>query len=182
MPDIDQAFARVVTAHRDAILRYGLRRLDNRSDAEDLVADTFIVVWRRFDELPSRNEELFWLYAIARRVLASQHRSRQRSLRLESRLAFERELGQDSPRFSMEDIDELMAALGSLAPEEREIIELAYWEKLSYRELGLVLDCSEKAAGIRLSRARHALRELLNAATKSVHPTPLIVNRGKNER
>jgi hypothetical protein len=55
--DRDQDFARVVAMHRGAILRYGLRRLDDQFAAEDLVVEAFIVVWRRFDELPSRDEE-----------------------------------------------------------------------------------------------------------------------------
>ena len=174
MPDRDQDFARVVAAHRNAILRYGLRRLDDRSAAEDLVAETFIVVWRRFDELPPRDEELFWLYGIAGRVLANLRRTQQRSMRLESRLAFERELGQEIPRYSLEDVEALMEALGSLSPDEREIIQLAYWEKLSYREMGVALGCSEKAAGIRLSRARCALRERLNQTTALATPTLLL--------
>ena len=182
MPDRDQDFARVIAAHRNAILRYGLRRLDERSEAEDLVAETFIVVWRRFDELPPRNEELFWLYGIAGRVLANLRRTQQRSMRLESRLAFERELGQEIPRYSLEDVETLMKALGSLSSVEREIIQLAYWEKLSYREIGVALGCSEKAAGIRLSRARQALRERLNQTTALPAPTPSLERRVSNGR
>lgn len=178
MPDRDQDFARVVAAHRNAILRYGIRRLDDRSAAEDLVAETFIVVWRRFDELPRRDEELFWLYGIAGRVLANLRRTQQRSMRLESRLAFERELGQELPRYSLEDVEALMDALGSLSPDEREIIQLAYWEKLSYREMGVALGCSEKAAGIRLSRARRELRERLNQTTALATPTLLLREEG----
>ncbi len=178
MPDKDQDFARVVAAHRNAILRYGIRRLDDRSAAEDLVAETFIVVWRRFDELPKRDEELFWFYGIAGRVLANLLRTQQRSMRLESRLAFERELGQELPRYSLEDVEALMDALGSLSPDEREIIQLAYWEKLSYREMGVALDCSEKAAGIRLSRARRELRERLNQTTALATPTLLLREEG----
>jgi RNA polymerase sigma-70 factor (ECF subfamily) len=161
---IDKAaeFARVVTTHRRALLRYGLRRLEDHAAAEDLVAETFVVVWRRFDDLPSRDEELFWLYGIAGRVLANVLRGRKRSMRLETRLAFERELDHDAPRYREEDVEALMEALGELGPDERELIQLAYWEKLSYREIGIVLGCSEKAAGIRLSRARRRLRDLLN--------------------
>ena len=178
MPDRDQDFARVVAAHRNAILRYGIRRLDDRSAAEDLVAETFIVVWRRFDELPRRDEELFWLYGIAGRVLANLRRTQQRSMHLESRMAFERELGQELPRYSLEDVEALMDALGSLSPDEREIIQLAYWEKLSYREMGVSLGCSEKAAGIRLSRARRELRERLNQTTALATPTLLLREEG----
>jgi RNA polymerase sigma-70 factor (ECF subfamily) len=173
-PDRDQDFARVVAAHRNAIARYGFRRLDDRSAVEDLVAETFIVVWRRFDELPPRAEEIFWLYGIAGKVLSNLRRSQQRSLRLEARLASEREAGQETPRFSMEDIEELMEALGSLSDSNRELIQLAYWEKLSYREMGVVLGCSEKAAGIRLSRARQSLRERLNQSPTPIASLPLL--------
>jgi RNA polymerase sigma-70 factor (ECF subfamily) len=162
MPERDEEFARVVATHRHALLRYGLRRLDDHAAAEDLVAETFVVVWRRFNDLPPRDEELFWLYGIAGRVLANLLRGRQRSTRLEARLAFEREMDHITPRYSEEDVEALMEALGELNPDERELIQLTYWEKLSYREMGMVIGCSEKAAGIRLSRARTHLRDLLN--------------------
>ena len=71
MTNEDEEFARVVATHRNALLRYGLRRLDDHFAAEDLVADTFVVVWRRFEELPSRTEELFWLYGIAGNILSN---------------------------------------------------------------------------------------------------------------
>jgi RNA polymerase sigma factor (sigma-70 family) len=170
MANKDEEFARIVSTHRNALLRYGLRRLDDHSTA----ADTFVVVWRHFNDLPQRDEELFWLYGIAGRVLSNLLRSRQRSLLLEGRLALERELGLDTPRYSKEDIEELMQALGALSPEQQELIQLAYWEKLSYREIGLVIGCSEKAGGIRLSRTRKALRNLLNEASAEVTPIPLL--------
>jgi DNA-directed RNA polymerase specialized sigma24 family protein len=150
----DAEFARVVATHRAALLRYGLRRLDDHTAAEDLVAETFVVVWRRWDALPSRDEELFWLYGIAGR--------------LEGHLAFERELDQETPRYSKEDVEELMEALGALTADEQELIQLFYWEKLTHREIGLVLKCSEKAAGIRLSRARKRLRDLLNGTPAQI--------------
>lgn len=165
--------ARVVATHRQALLRYALRRLDDHSAAEDLVAETFVVLWRRFDELPPRDQELFWLYGIAGRVLSNTLRGRQRLLRLEMRLAFEREYAQDAPRYSEEDIKQLMEALAELRPEERELLQLTYWEDLSYREIGLVLGCSEKAAGIRISRARQHLRQLLNETSSTASITPL---------
>jgi RNA polymerase sigma factor (sigma-70 family) len=173
MANKDEEFARVVATHRRALLRYGLRRLDDHGDAEDIVAETYVVAWRRWDAKPPRDEEIFWLYGIASRVLSNQRRSQSRSLRLEGRLAFERELDQESPRYSEEDVEQLMQALGSLSPDEQELIQLAYWEKLSYREIGLVLDCSEKAAGIRLSRARQKLRNRLNETPAGITALPI---------
>jgi RNA polymerase sigma-70 factor (ECF subfamily) len=158
----DAQFARVVATHRHALLRYALRRLDDRSDAEDLVAETFVVAWRRFDDIPPRDQELFWLYGVAGRVLVNVLRGHQRSMRLEMRLALERERELDTQRYNEEQLEQLMWALSQVKPDERELLQLTYWERLSYREVGAVLGCTEKAAGIRISRARQHLRQLLN--------------------
>ncbi len=173
MPNKDETFARVVVTHRNALLRYGLRRLDDHFAAEDLVADTFVVVWRRFEELPPPAEELFWLYGIAGHILSNLLRGRQRSMRLEARLAFEREGEFAVPRYTGEDVEVLLIALGELSPQERELIQLTYWEELSYRDIGVVLGCSEKAAGIRLSRARRHLRERVNQSRTETTVSPL---------
>ena len=164
--------ARVIATHRNAIMRYAMRRLDDTEAAEDLVAETFVVAWKRLDVLPPRDEELFWLYAIAHRVLSSSLRARRRSLRLESRLAFEREVVTDVPRYDDQDIKVLLEALALLREDERELLQLTYWERLSYRETGLVLGCSEKAAGVRISRARQHLRSLLNSAKPDAELLP----------
>jgi len=163
--------ARIVVTYRRALLRYALRRLDDDSAAEDVVAETFIIAWRRFEGIPPRDQELFWLYGIASRVLSNTLRGRQRSLRLETRVAFERESEQNTPRYGEEDIKQLMTALTELSREERELLQLTYWEHLSCREIGHVLGCTEKAAGIRISRARQHLRRLLNdRQTASITP------------
>ena len=173
MADRDAELARVIATHRNALMRYAMRRLDDTSAAEDLVAETLVVVWKRFDDLPPRDEELFWLYGIAHRALSNTLRGRRRSLRLESRLAFEREDVTDIPRYGDEDIKVLVEALGQLRQDERELLQLTYWERLSYREIGLVLGCSEKAAGVRISRARQHLRNLLNSSKPDAELLPL---------
>ena len=149
----DENFARVATAHRPTLLRYGLRRLDDLSSAEDLVADVFVVAWRRLDELPARDEELFWLYAIAGNLVSNVLRGRQRSMRLEARLALERRVDSEVD-FTQENLGILLAVLTHFAPHEQEMLRLVYWEGLTYRQLGHVIGCSEKAAGIRVSRLR----------------------------
>jgi RNA polymerase sigma-70 factor (ECF subfamily) len=169
----DAEFARLVATHRHALLRYALRRLDDHGDAEDLLAETFVVAWRRFSDLPPRDQELFWLYGIEGRVLANSLRGRRRSMRLEMRLAFEREHEHVSQRYDEADINQLMSAMNQVKPEERELLQLTYWERLSYREVSVILGCSEKAAGIRVSRARQHLRQLLNETDVTATVTQL---------
>ena len=54
--------------------RYALRRVDAPEDAADVVAETFLVAWRRFGEVPVDDGARLWLYATARQVIANQRR------------------------------------------------------------------------------------------------------------
>ena len=69
-----ERFEEVFGAHRDAVLGYLRRRTDSGHDAADLLADTFLVAWRRLDDLPPGNQTRPWLYGVARRVLANHRR------------------------------------------------------------------------------------------------------------
>ena len=152
---MEEDFQRLFTAYNRSVLAYALRRCDGRADAEDVVAGTFAVAWRRFADAPAEELRLPWLYAIAARVLANQRRSARRLLALRLRL---RELPA-APSAERSDLPEVLAALRELRPEEQEVLRLAAWEGLTNAELAVALGCSENAATIRLHRARKRLAE-----------------------
>jgi RNA polymerase sigma factor (sigma-70 family) len=152
---VEEDFQRLFAAYNRHVLAYALRRCNERADAEDVVASTFAVAWRRFADAPAEELYLPWLYAIAARVLANQRRSARRLLALRSRL---RELP-EAPQPERSDLAEVLAALRELRPEEQEVLRLAAWEGLTNEELAVALDCSENAATIRLHRARKRLAE-----------------------
>ncbi len=155
--DLEAAFRCLFARHHRHVLAYALRRTDQRADAEDVVAGTFAVAWRRFADAPEEQLRLAWLYAIAARVLANQRRSLRRLSALRSRL---RELSRaEAP--GRGELAEVVAALRELRPEEQEILRLAAWEGLTSAELAVALGCSENAATIRLHRARKRLAEQL---------------------
>jgi len=60
-----------------------LRRV-NPSTADDVVAEVFVVCWRRLDEVPV--DPLPWLLGVARRVLSTQRRGERRRGALRDRL------------------------------------------------------------------------------------------------
>ena len=64
-----------------------------RDEADDVVADVFVVAWRRIGDVPA--EPRTWLLGIARRVLANRHRSAKRQRALYERLA---QRGRDGAR------------------------------------------------------------------------------------
>jgi len=81
-----QRFEALFTAHSSTVLAYALRRVDVADDAADVIADTFVVAWRRIDEVPPGDEARLWLYGVARRVLANHTRGDRRRTVLAARL------------------------------------------------------------------------------------------------
>ena len=75
-------------AERD-LLAYALRRVDRPEDAADVVAETFLVAWRRLDDVPPGEQARLWLYGVARRQLANQRRGQLRRSQLADRLRAE---------------------------------------------------------------------------------------------
>ena len=143
--------------HHRAILAFALRRTSSEADAEDAVAETFAVAWRRVDRLREPDDALPWLLATARRVLANQHRGSGRRLRLGLRLNAQ---PQDVPA-THGVATPALEALARMRPDDQELLRLLVWDGLSQAEAGVVLGISANAVGIRLSRARKRFAEEL---------------------
>jgi RNA polymerase sigma factor (sigma-70 family) len=142
--------------HAETVLRYALRRTDADA-AGDVLADTFLVAWRRLERVPS--EPRPWLLAVARRVLANHRRGEARREALVIRLASE-------PRRRRPDPSEgagVAGALDRLSSRDREALLLVYWDGLSPGEAAQVLGCSALAFRSRLHRARRRLSHALEA-------------------
>jgi RNA polymerase sigma-70 factor (ECF subfamily) len=136
---------------------------------EDVVAETFLIAWRRWDDLPAPDNELSWLYGIAFRVLSNHRRSRDRRDRLHLRLSFERDPSEGEVVGI--DTEPILRAIGELRSSERELLEFVYWERLTYLEIAFILGISENAVGIRITRAKKNLRTLLGIPP-DISPNP----------
>jgi RNA polymerase sigma-70 factor (ECF subfamily) len=147
-----ERFTAIYEANYHRILGYALRRV-SREEADDVVAETFLVAWRRLDEVPDGDGARLWLYGTARRVLANQERSRRRRVRLAERARHDVvPLGEEIAGSSTAD------AFSRLRHADRELLALVAWEGLGAAEIARVYGCSANAVRIRLHRARRRLR------------------------
>jgi RNA polymerase sigma factor (sigma-70 family) len=151
-------FSALYRDHEREILRYALRRSAEPQDAADVVAETFLVAWRRLGEVPVGGEARLWLYATARRVLANHQRGIKRRTRLAERLRDE--LRRQLPLQPASDRP-VLDALASMTDADRELLMLVGMEELSPSEAARVLGISTMAARTRLHRARRRLRARL---------------------
>jgi RNA polymerase sigma factor (sigma-70 family) len=149
----EEQFREIYRRHRPAVVAYARRRVS--ADAvEDVVAETFLVCWRRLDDVPE--EPLPWLYAVARRTLANQRRATAR----QSTHAM-RDPSENAAPFDGDPA--LGAAFQRLSERDQEVLRLVAWEGLSLREAATVLGCSAVACRVRFHRAKRRLGERLAA-------------------
>ena len=164
----EQRFRRLYGAHHLQVYGYCRRRADAES-AKDATAETFLVAWRRLDDVPA-DDGLPWLLGVARKVLANQRRSARRFLQLKGKLAGVAADPGPVPEAMVvreSTIQSVLDAMGRLREPDREVLRLAAWEELSHREIGDVFGCSAHAVDQRLHRAKQRLaRELQQAAAR----------------
>ncbi|MES2210052.1 MAG: sigma-70 family RNA polymerase sigma factor [Chloroflexota bacterium] len=158
--DDDRArFEAAFEVHQRRVLAYVLRRVEPEADAEDVVAETFMIAWRRLADLPSAERALPWLLAVARRVAANRRRGSRRWSAVIDRL-------RNQPQMPSGPIPESPAteALSRLRPDDQELLRLIAWDGLSHAEVGEVIGISSNAVAIRLHRARRRFATELAAA------------------
>jgi RNA polymerase sigma factor (sigma-70 family) len=158
-PRTDARFRRIYDGHFVAIRSYCLRRLPV-SEVNDAVAEVFLVVWRRIDDVPDGDEAPLWLYCIAHNVVRNVDRAARRRDRLNGRLRPFRSPSVPDPEtlvIRRSEDDEVLAALAELRPADQEILRLSIWEELSNTEIAEVLGIEAHAVTMRLTRARNRL-------------------------
>jgi RNA polymerase sigma-70 factor, ECF subfamily len=148
-------FEMLYARHGSAVKAYVLRRAD-ASIADDVVAEVFLVCWRRLEELPP--DPLPWLLGVARRVLSTQRRGDRRRTALHARLSLDG--GHETVPATAED-GRLAAALERIGEADRELLLLIAWDGLSTTDAAAVLAIKPATARVRLMRARRRLAHAL---------------------
>ncbi len=150
-------FEALYREHAGAVRAYALRRSDP-STADDVVADVFLVLWRRLDEVPE--SPLPWLLGVARRVLANRRRGSARREALVARLGAEATPA-PGPWEPLGD-PEVATALRALSERDRELLLLIAWEGLTHAEAAQALGLRQGAFTVALHRARRRFARLLS--------------------
>jgi RNA polymerase sigma factor (sigma-70 family) len=163
-----ECFGTIFHRHGSAIYRYIARRLGTDS-AEDLVAETFLVAFRRRGRYDGTFADARpWLYGIATRLISRHRRDETRFLQAIARTgvdpASEALDGRVIDRVAAQAArPELAAALTRLSQGQRDVLLLVA-SGLSYPEAGLALGVPAGTVSSRLVKARRVVREALGGA------------------
>jgi RNA polymerase sigma-70 factor (ECF subfamily) len=155
-------FERLFREHVGAVRAYVARR--DPGLVEDVVAETFLICWRRLDDVP--HDELPWLLGVARRCLANARRSSTRRVALLERVA-----GQPPPAGEPAATDpRVAAALARLSGNDREILLLVAWDGLDRAGVARVTGSSQATVRLRLHRARRRFAAAYRASEQQAEP------------
>lgn len=166
--DARAAFEQLFRDTRTDLLAYIVRRSESAEDAADVLAETYLVAWRKLDAIPTGERARLWLFGVARNLLlkgASRRRSRHA---LVERLAGELRSAQP-PHTPGEHAQSaaLRAALAALPERQREVVMLTAWEGLTPKQIADVTGTPVNIVRVRLHRARTRLKRDI---TTPVHP------------
>ena len=165
-PEVEAAFSTLYDRYSRTVFGVGLKLLSDRSLAEELVQEVFLKVWRSsctFDS--SRASFSTWLYRVTRSVALDLHRKRARRIRPVSDENSQMTATRDSSPGPQEIVDDswlswrVSRALEELDATQREVIELAYFQGLSQREIS---QRTGVPIGTIKTRTRRALKGLRN--------------------
>lgn len=153
-------FAPLYNKYYKSIMRYIQSKVYDQQLTEDIVSQVFLKAILNIDRYTSKGYSFgAWLFKIAHNEIIQSYRSiKNESIEdfdLLNRLKVESE-----DDFSEFDLDHLKIALKSIRYKQLEIIQLRYFESLSFKEIAIQLNISETAAKVRCFRAIEKLREL----------------------
>jgi RNA polymerase sigma-70 factor (ECF subfamily) len=164
--DSSERFERIYRENFRSVLRFAAARIDPER-AKDVAAETFLVAWRRLDDVP--DEPRAWLLGVARKVISGQYRSEARRDALTTRLQSSRgRNGETDLAGELGERDAVLAALAALRERDREALRLVAWDGLTPADAAQALGVTRLAFAVRLHRAR---RRLQRALDPDPHPT-----------
>jgi RNA polymerase sigma-70 factor, ECF subfamily len=174
------ALNRLIARWQRPLLSFAYRYVQNSTDAQDLVAETFVRLYQRRMQLRPDTNLPAWLFTALTNLCHNHHRWKRRHPTVafgpasvgdapagEIRPAAADPAAQDASPDAALDRDEslgaLKAAIDALPHDLKVAVLLHHYERLSYREIAAISQCSERGVETRLYRARIQLRQGLAA-------------------
>lgn len=159
------SFSLLVRRHQDTCVRYAVRMLGSRVDADDVLQSAFMRAFRNLRSCRDRDRFGGWLYQIVVnecRTFASRRRRREQRF-LSTSGEIERAIAPGSDDSADRDVGgHIERALGMLPSEQREAFLLKHVEELTYEEISEMTGASVSALKMRVKRAADSLRDLLD--------------------
>lgn len=153
-----QAFEVLYRRYYRRLFGFLARWLDRPEVLEEVVDDVMFIVWTDAAKFEGRSRVSTWIFGIAHHQAHARLRRRRDETSLDEA---PEPCADDADRERWELRTSLAEALNTLSSDQRAVLELTYYEGLSYREISEVLGCPENTVKTRMFYARRHLRKIL---------------------
>jgi RNA polymerase sigma-70 factor (ECF subfamily) len=159
-----EALGVLMDRYQAKLMRYGRRFLAQDADIADAVQDVFIKAYENIQSFDATRRFSPWIYRIAHNTFVNELRRKSREpllyIDLDTILAhpsYEFDPAAEEERTEMKAL--MDKGLSALSPAYKEVIILYYVEDQSYQEISEILEVPLGTVGVRLRRAREALKK-----------------------
>jgi len=159
-----ELFGELIDRYEAKLKRYGQKFLSYQDEIEDLVQDVFIKSYTNIQSFDAKLRFSPWIYRVAHNTFVNELKRKQR--RGPVVFDFDTVLPvlsaketTDAEVLSAELRSELDELLIEIPTKYREVLVLHYFEELSYKEIGEVLQIPVTTVGVRMTRGRKKLKQ-----------------------
>jgi RNA polymerase sigma-70 factor (ECF subfamily) len=174
------ALNRLISRWKKPLHSFAYRYCQHQADAEDLVSQTFVRLYQQRLRLRPDTTLSAWLFTTLTNLCHNHHRWKRRHPTVPLGGSSTDSTSADSPKQELaaegpspeqtlehdETLAAVRAAIARLPHDLKVTLLLHHYDRLSYREIGGITECSERGVETRLYRARQQLREMLVATVK----------------
>jgi RNA polymerase sigma-70 factor, ECF subfamily len=168
----EQALARLYDRYRLILFGLTMRILNSRPEAEDVLQEVFLQVWRRASDFdPQRGKPFTWLVTLTRSRAIDRLRqlgARNRLAESASEVLPEQSSDAVTDTLHAEQREIVMSALAQLPEEQKRVLLLAYYEGLTQSEIAEKLATPLGTIKTRMRTGMMKLRELLSEQSKTI--------------
>jgi len=156
-----QAFRTLSLSHVDRLLALAVRLLGDRAEAEDVVQDCFLRVWRDAGKWKADAAVATWLHRIAYNLCIDRLRRRRDTAPIEDVDPPSQDRSADRGIQDRDVATRVDAALANLPDRQREALILVHFQELSGRDAAGIMDITVEALESLLAHGRRALKTAL---------------------
>ena len=159
------AFEKLYQAYQARIFRYLFRMVGNAETAEELTNDAMVAAWKAASGFKGQSKASTWLFGIAHhKALNELRRTAPQTVEIEN--AAEISAPGEGPEAAARrhDVERgVQGALRELSPEHREVVELTFYQGLSYQEIAEIMECPVNTVKTRMYYAKQRLQAALES-------------------
>jgi RNA polymerase sigma-70 factor (ECF subfamily) len=165
------AFTFLLNQYWNEVYGFMLKRTENETNAEDITIETFS---KAFDKIASYNPEFqfnTWLISIAKNVHIDLLRKKKSSLFIEitdreDQIAYniaDTTLSAEDELIREQNLSRLLRYIKELKPHYQEVIQLRYFQEMTYQEIANAINEPLSSVKVKLLRAKKLLAEIITS-------------------